>query len=931
MSDFSKTINLPSTSFSMKANLSQTENLWIDFWKEKNIYKSLKEKSSNFRKYILHDGPPYANGDLHLGHALNKILKDIVCRTKFQDSFDVNFIPGWDCHGLPIEWKVEEKFRKSGKKKAEISLEIFREECRRFAGSWVEKQKDQFARFGIQTDWEKIYLTMTNDAEVSIVEELLKFLESKELYLGFKPVMWSVVEQTALAEAEIEYHEKISRSIYVKFPTKNYSENTSVVIWTTTPWTIPCNRALAFSPNLKYQILEINEDIDDCNLHKGEKLILSESLVNNFVSLHKIKKFKVTMIDNDLFGSIVCSHPLRNLGYNFNINLFPSSHVTDDTGSGFVHIAPNHGLEDFEVGQKFNLDNISTVDEKGLYTKEIPFFNGLHIFKADIEVIKKLEEEKNLISNNDFSHSYPHSWRSKAPLIFRATSQWFISMEKKNLRDNAIKEIEMVKWVPENSKNRILSMVKDRPDWCVSRQRSWGVPITIFLSKKDQKPLIDKNVNSKIVSILKKEGLDSWFKKPNEVFITEKYDPSDFEKVDAILDVWFDSGSSHVYVLKNEGIKNQADLYLEGSDQHRGWFQTSLLESCAIYGKSPYKSVLTHGFVIDEKGKKMSKSLGNVILPSDVIKKYGADILRIWVASSNYFDDIRISYENLDRHAESYRKIRNTIRFLLGNLQNWDKNKNVDHKNLPKLEQYICHRLFEINSKVNQYFEEFNFNKAFQLVLSFCSKDLSAFFFDIRKDSLYCDSQSSNLYNSTQTVMLNVFECLIIWLAPIIPFTTEEAWQCWRREIDRDAELSCHLLSRKELPKNWKNNDLEKIWNKVSVIKDAFSFSVEKKRNLKEIKSSLEAKASIYISDQEYLKVAKSIDLNEILIASEVSITEKKDENFDIFPENNNLAVKIQMSDGKKCPRCWKIFLEKVESQELCSRCKNVIDEVTHK
>ncbi len=928
MMTYSKTINLPNTNFSMKANLSEKENEWLEFWSKNKIYEKLKEKNKNSKEYILHDGPPYANGDLHLGHALNKILKDIICRYKFQNSLNVNFIPGWDCHGLPIEWKVEEKFRNSGKKKSEVSLHEFRQECREFAGNWVEIQKNQFNRFGIQTDWKKIYLTMNRQAELTIVSELLKFLESEQLYLGFKPVMWSVVEQTALAEAEIEYHEKKSKAIYVKFPVTNSQENLSIIIWTTTPWTIPCNKAIAFSKKLDYKIIEIEEDLNSLSLKSGEKLILAENLIQNFLSTHSIKKFSIhNSIKDEILENLICEHPLKSIGYEFEVRLFDSWHVNDETGTGFVHIAPNHGIEDFEVGTKNNLDNLPTVDDKGIYTSNVPFFEGVHVFKADDKVVKQLEKVNKLISCIDYTHSYPHSWRSKAPLIFRATSQWFISLEQKGLRNKALNEIELVKWIPEISKNRIKSMVKDRPDWCVSRQRSWGVPITIFISKKNGKPLINEKVNKRILSVIKDEGIDSWFVKPNEYFLKDIKNHEEFEKVDSILDVWFDSGSSHVYVLKNNGITNKADLYLEGSDQHRGWFQSSLLESCANYGESPFKKVLTHGFVIDEKGKKMSKSLGNIILPSDVIKKYGADILRIWVANSNFNEDIKISYQNLDRQAESYRKIRNTIRFILGNLDNLSPNKRTDHVKLLPLEKFIRHKLYTLNKQINIEYEEFNFSKVFQMILHFCSQELSALLFDIRKDALYCDGKDSLAVQSTKTVMADVFQCLIRWLAPIIPFTSEEAWQCWREDINKEENLSCHLLNKIELSDDWKNESLEKEWSKILEIKNAFTFAVEKKRNLKEIKSSLEARAFIYFKSKEYKKIVEAHDLSQILISADVTVTEDHDEHFLFNSEEKVIGVKIIKQDGEKCPRCWKLFKKIDQGSELCKRCESVINE----
>ena len=716
---------------------------------------------------------------------------------------------------------MKKSLKKKGLNKDEIDVIQFRKKCRDFADHWVNEQRNQFCRFGIQTDWENIYLTMNKNSEITIVKELLKFLENGDLFLGFKPVMWSVVEQTALAEAEIEYHEKKSSSIFVKFPVKS-KENLSIIIWTTTPWTIPCNRGLAYSQELRYKIIKIEQDYPELNLSKNEKLIIAEDLLSDFIELNQINSFnELENIANDKIAELTCKHPLESLGFEFDVKVFPSNHVTAENGTGFVHIAPNHGQEDFDLGQVHNLGNDPSVNERGVYEKNINFFEGMHVFKSDEKVIDELNKSGQLISHSIYSHSYPHSWRSKAPLIFRATSQWFISMDRNNLRKKALSQIENVNWIPKNSKKRILSMVKDRPDWCVSRQRNWGVPITVFLSKENKTPLIDNEVNEKIIAILQEKGVDSWFTLPNEEFLTKKYNAVDYEKVFSILDVWFDSGSSHVYVLKNNGI-DQADLYLEGSDQHKGWFQTSLLESCAIYNRSPYKSVLTHGFVIDENGKKMSKSLGNVISPKDIITKYGADILRIWVASSNFNEDIKISFENIKRQSESYRKIRNTLRFLIGNLSGMDVKGNINYEILPELEKLILHKIFHLNYEINSFYDSFNFNKVFQLVLSFCSSELSSFFFDIRKDSLYCDSKESEKVKSTKFVMKIVFEYLIRWLSPIIPFTTEEAWQCWKKEVDNEAQESCHLLKREKCLDSWDNKKIIDSWNKIFEIRNFF-------------------------------------------------------------------------------------------------------------
>ncbi len=609
MKQFSKTIQLPETSFSMRANLSVNEPKWLKFWDDNKTFMKNKNLNKGLKKFILHDGPPYANGNLHLGHALNKILKDIICRSFFKMGYDVDYIPGWDCHGLPIEWKVEEKYKKLGNNKDEIDQLEFRDECRKFAESWIEIQTKEFKRLGISCNWNEKYTTMNNDSEATIVSEFLKFFSEKRLYLGHKPVMWSVVEKTALAEAEIEYQEKNSKSIYVKFPIKSFQEslfeNANIIIWTTTPWTLPGNRAIAFSHNIKYQVISFGESYPELNIRKEEKIVFSSALFKSFAEKHGLNSFKIIKeFDGEKLKNTVCEHPFKDLGYKFDVPLFSGEHVTDETGSGFVHIAPSHGIEDFEFGKKFNIEVPMTVDNGGIYYKNIPFFSGTHIFKADKEIIKKLFENKMLLFSGEFKHSYPHSWRSKAPLIYRTTSQWFISMQEKNLKSVALSEIEKVKWIPSGSVNRIKSMVNDRPDWCVSRQRSWGVPITIFLDKKNNEPLIDNEVNNKIVSMIKKHGTDIWFSGSNESFLTSKYNSSDYVKVQDILDVWFDSGTSHVFVLKNRGMFEKADLYLEGSDQHRGWFQSSLLQSCAIYGKSPFKSVLTHGFVLDEKGKK---------------------------------------------------------------------------------------------------------------------------------------------------------------------------------------------------------------------------------------------------------------------------------------------------------------------------------------
>ena len=928
MNEYSKTINLPRTSFQMRGNLSQSELKWIDFWKKMKIFDKLKKKNSKSKTFTLHDGPPYANGHLHLGHALNKILKDIICRINFRFEHNVNFIPGWDCHGLPIEWEVEENYRKQKKSKDEIDIIKFRNECRIFAKKWIDIQCEEFIRLGLDYDWENKYTTMNNKAESTIVSELLKFLEKEILYLGKKPVMWSVVEKTALAEAEVEYIDKNSKSIFVKFPI-NAKENSklnncSVVIWTTTPWTLPGNRAIAFSKSIKYQIILIEKDYSNLCLKKGEKLIFSENLFNSFTTEMKIDSYKIIEeISPFELNSIECTHPLANLGYNDKIPLIEGFHVTDETGSGFVHIAPGHGLEDFEIGKKNNFSIPKTVQYNGIFDKSVPEFGGTHVFKADKLIIEKLGQNQNLINAIDFNHSYPHSWRSKAPLIFRTTSQWFISMEKEKLRSKALKEIENVNWIPKSSKNRIYSMVSDRPDWCVSRQRSWGVPITIFVNKETSEPLLDKDLNNRIISLVREKGSDIWFSESKQALLGAEYDADKYEKVTDILDVWFDSGSSHVFVLKDKGFYQKSDLYLEGSDQHRGWFQSSLLESCAIYDESPYKSVLTHGFVLDEKGKKMSKSQGNVISPREVIKKYGADILRLWVASSNYSEDLKISFESLDRQSENYRKIRNSIRFILGNLKDWNPGEKVEHNQLPELEKLIRHKIYELNKKVLINYKSYNFLNALKDISNFCNQDLSTIFFDVRKDYLYCESPNSILRRSVRTVLVDVFYSLVSWLSPLIPFTTEEAWQCWREEIVQEKDISCHLRSFDRPPSLWHNPELERRWSMISEIRNTVSNLIERMRDEKKIKSSLEAKVLICINDQEIEHSLSNINMEEILITSSVQFTQKKDEKFSklFIHKNANIYIKVEKFHGEKCQRCWRFFEKSNLIGEICKRC----------
>ncbi len=890
-------INLPKTAFSMKANLPTREPEILKFWQNINLYDELRKSRKGKEKFILHDGPPYANGNIHMGTALNKILKDIIVRFHQMDGKDSVYVPGWDCHGLPIEWKIEEQYKKNKKNKNDVPIVEFRKECRAFAEKWINVHKDQFKRLGVIGDWNNYYSTMSFGAEAQIVRELGKFLKEGSLYRGYKPVLWSTVEKTALADAEVEYMDHTSDTIYVSFPVKNSKikdiSGAEVIIWTTTPWTIPANKALAYNKSLNYVVIQINDEND----FKDRKIIIAKDLLKSVIDDCEIKDYRIiTEIIGSDFDGTICSHPFKNLGYDYDIPMLEARFVTTEQGSGIVHCAPSHGPDDFNLCLNNNIKALETVDDDGRYTKNIPNFEGIHIFKANPIVIEKLKSEKNLLSNGKLNHSYPHSWRSKAPLVHRATPQWFISMESHKLRDKALKAIDDTKFYPEKGKERLRSMIETRPDWCVSRQRVWGVPLPIFISKSDGKVLVDEDVFENIASIYEKEGSDCWFSDDPQKFLGNKYKSDDFVKLKDIVEVWFDSGSTHSFVLeKRKDLKWPASMYLEGSDQHRGWFHSSLLESCGTRDRAPFESILSHGFVVDGKGLKMSKSLGNVIAPEDILKKYGADILRIWVASSDYAEDLRIDYSILDQHAESYRKIRNTFRYLLGNLnddfKNMDFNK-LEIEKLPELEQLMLHKIYNLNLNFHNYFKNYDFHNLYKELLNFCTVDLSAFYFDIRKDTLYCDSKNSEKRKSTLTVLNIILNLLMKWFAPILSFTTEEIYQ-----LISKTNKSIHLESFVELPKNLENLKLNKKWLELMKIRDICNLSIEEKRASKEIGSSLEAALTIEIN-QKQNQILENIDLSELCITSSVDVK---------ITNSEEILVKTNKAEGTKCPICWKI------------------------
>ena len=894
-------INLPKTAFSMKANLSIREPEILKYWEEINLYQELRSSRKGKEKFVLHDGPPYANGNIHMGTALNKILKDIIVKFHQMDGKDSVYVPGWDCHGLPIEWKIEEQYKKNKKNKNEVPIVEFRKECRSFAEKWIDVHKGQFKRLGVVGDWENYYSTMSFDAEAQIVRELGKFLKEGSLYRGYKPVLWSTVEKTALADAEVEYQDHKSDTIYAAFTIVSSKikelEESDVIIWTTTPWTIPANKALAYNKSLNYLLIKIND-----GEFKNRKIIIGEALLEsvikdcNIENFQTLKKFK-----GEEFEDSVCRHPFYDLGYKYDIPMLEARFVTTEQGTGIVHCAPSHGPDDFNLCLNNGIKAIETVDGDGKYTKNVPLFEGLHIFKSNSVVIDKLKEEKKLLSNGELIHSYPHSWRSKAPLVHRATPQWFISMDSHKLRSKALKALDETVFYPSKGKERLKAMIETRPDWCVSRQRVWGVPLPIFVHKKTKKVLVDNWVNENIASIYEKEGSDCWFSDDPQKFLGDKHKAEDYEKLSDIVEVWFDSGSTHSFVLeKRKDLKWPASMYLEGSDQHRGWFHSSLLESCGTRGRAPFEAILSHGFVVDGKGLKMSKSVGNVIAPEDILKKYGADILRIWVASSNYAEDLRIDYSILDQHADSYRKIRNTFRYLLGNINdNFEEInlENIDVKKLPELEQFMLHKTYLLDSNFKKYFKNYDFHNLYKELLNFCTVDLSAFYFDIRKDCLYCDAKDSSKRQSSILLLKIILNALLKWFAPILAFTTEEIFKLVNNK------KSIHLEKFINFPISFKNDNLNLKWLELIKIRDICNSSIEEKRSAKIIGSSLEALLKIKLNKENF-EITKNIDLAELCITSSAQIEKT---------EQNEVLVETEKAKGNKCSVCWKISLQPCE------------------
>jgi isoleucyl-tRNA synthetase len=966
--DYSKTLFLPQTDFPMRAGLPQREPDILKRWNEIGLYKRLREDAKGRAKFVLHDGPPYANGNIHIGHALNKILKDVVTKSQQMLGHDSNYVPGWDCHGLPIEWKIEEEnYRSKGKQKPNFkdpaAMVAFRKECRAYANKWLDVQREEFKRLGIIGDWDGRYATMDYFAEAQIARELMKFAANGTLYRGSKPVMWSVVEKTALAEAEVEYEDHTSDTVWVKFPVTSPAHgalaNASVVIWTTTPWTLPGNRAISFSSKIGYGLYKVTDAPADNWAKTGDLLILADKLAEDVFKQARVTAYeKVRDIPADTMDAIECAHPLKGFegGYEFNVPLLDGDHVTDDTGTGFVHTAPGHGREDFDIwtasARDLDARGISTaipytVDENGALTTQAPGFEGKRVLTdkgekgdANEAVIKELIARGMLLARGRLKHQYPHSWRSKKPVIFRNTPQWFIAMDKDiaddgksksgdTLRARALQAISVTQWVPPQGQNRITGMIAGRPDWVISRQRAWGVPIAVFVREKGDgsaEVLIDDAVNARIGEAFDKEGADAWYMEgARERFLGSRAN-EDWQKVDDILDVWFDSGSTHAFVLEDPvhfpglaGIKRKIDggadsvMYLEGSDQHRGWFHSSLLESCGTRGRAPYDVVLTHGFTLDENGRKMSKSLGNTVEPQKVIAQSGADILRLWVCASDYADDQRIGPEILKNTIETYRKLRNTIRWMLGTLHHFKSADAVAVADMPELERLMLHQLAAQDAVVRKAYAEFDYKTVIASLSAFLNTELSAFYFDIRKDTLYCDPPSSLARKAALTTIDILCDTILKWLAPALSFTAEEAWQLYKP----NAEPSVHLTLFRDDLQQYRNDTLAAKWEIIRDVRRVVTGALELERAAKRIGSSLEASPLVYVSDKTIFDTLFDVDLAEVCITSNAMVT-NDDAPADAFRLNDvpGVAVVVEKAVGTKCARSWKILPTVGEDKE---------------
>ncbi|WP_300071053.1 isoleucine--tRNA ligase [uncultured Ruegeria sp.] len=976
--DYKDTLNLPKTDFPMRAGLPKREPNWLERWETIGVYDRLREKQGR-KPFTLHDGPPYANGHLHIGHALNKTIKDMIVRSHQMMGHDARYVPGWDCHGLPIEWKIEEQYRKKGKNKDEVSIVDFRQECRKFAEGWIDIQREEFKRLGITGNWPDPYITMDYHAEAVIADEFMKFLMNGTLYQGSKPVMWSPIEKTALAEAEVEYHDKESFTIWVKFkvllnettppvtgevgqvqPLSDL-DGSCVVIWTTTPWTMPSNKAVVYGKDISYGLYEVTDAPDECWASAGDRFLLADNLAADVLGRARLNDDQWTRVRGvtaDELASVSLTHPLAGAeggnGEWDDIRDFRAAEfVTDTEGTGFVHCAPSHGMEEFELYRDLGmLEQVITynVMDDGSFRADLPFFGGKYILSrkggegdANKAVIDKLVEVGGLLARGKIKHSYPHSWRSKAPIIYRNTPQWFASVDRKlddgmgemgdTIRERALRSIdELVKWTPQTGRNRLYSMIEARPDWVLSRQRAWGVPLTCF-TKKGALPtdpdflLRDPAVNARVKEAFEQDGADCWYVEgAKERFLGNDYNPDDWNQVFDVLDVWFDSGSTHAFVLRDreDGTEDGiADVYMEGTDQHRGWFHSSMLQACGTKGRAPYRNVVTHGFTLDAKGNKMSKSLGNTIVPEEVIKQYGADILRLWVAQTDYTADQRIGPEILKGTADSYRRLRNTMRFMLGSLADFTEADRIDPKDMPRLERWVLSRLADLDEQVRKGYASFDFQGVFSAVFTFATVDLSSFYFDVRKDALYCDGNNLRR-RAARTVLDILFHRLTTWLAPVLVFTMEEVWL----ERFPGYNSSVHLVDFPDTPADWRNAELEAGMAKIRRVRRAVTAALEVQRQDKVIGSSLEAAPIVHVDDEETRALLATFDVDDMCITSGLTVTgdPAPAEAFRV-PEIEGVGVVFEKAEGAKCQRCWKILPDvgRHTHDGVCGRCDEAL------